>query len=274
MKSPDGLKRRLERLRAGCGESMISADPVRYPRSFTRPEDCEIAGFIAAALAYGRQAHIGRSVDRVLRLLGASPASSLMEMDLDSAGARLEGFSHRFNSGGDVVLLFAILRGLLSRFGSLNRAFLAGDDPGAEDVGPGLSAFCEIALATDVGRLTHGGRIPPRSGVRFFFPSPVDGSACKRLNMFLRWMVRRDGVDPGIWKGISPSRLIIPLDTHVARVSRELGLSLRKSPDWTMAVEVTRALRRLAPEDPVRYDFALFNWGMSRAAARGSRGAA
>lgn len=275
MESTARLKARLERLRSTYGPERAATDPVRFPRRFRRDDDREVVGFIASALAYGRQAHIGRSVEHLLEWLGPAPARALRRLDPRRAARDLRGFSHRFSTGRDVVRLFAILGGLIESHGTLNAAFLEGFHPSDEDVGPALAAFSRTALGRDVGPPGPGGRPPGRAGVRFFFSSPEGGSACKRLNMFLRWMVRGEGVDLGIWRGVPPSKLVIPLDTHVARVSRELGLSRRKSADWRMAREVTDALRRLDPEDPVRYDFALFNWGLHRSGGAGrTRGAA
>lgn len=264
MESPAGLRARLERLCSLYGPERAVTDPVQFPRRFRRDDDREAAAFISSALAYGRQAHIAASVGRLLEWLGPSPAGALRRLDPQHAARDLRGFVHRFSSGRDVACLFAILGGLLRRHGSLNEAFLEGYDDSHEDIGLALADFCRRALEVDVGPLAPAGRVPAGAGVRFFFSSPAAGSACKRLNMFLRWMVRRDDVDLGLWRGVSPSRLVIPLDTHVARVSRELGLSRRRSPDWRMAVEVTAALRRVDPTDPVRFDFALFNWGLHR----------
>ena len=119
------------------------------------------------------------------------------------------------------------------------------------------------ALALDCKPWYPGGRLPSAAGVRFFLPSPEDGSTCKRLNLFLRWMVRPDdGVDMGLWHGVSPSQLVIPLDTHVSRISISMGLTGRRTVDWKMAREVTARLRAIEPRDPVKYDFALCRLGM------------
>ncbi len=247
------------------------ADPVSFPRLCGRDDDREVAGFVAAALAYGRQAQILRSTEQVLAWLGPRPAREVLRLDLSRARRDLGSFSHRFNTGGDVALMLMILRRLLEKHGSLNAAFLEGYDESHQDIGLALTRFCRAALEHEPG-LPECAKPEGGAGVRFFFPSPEDGSACKRLNLFLRWMIRKDDVDLGLWSGIPTSKLVVPLDTHVARASRELGLSRRKSPDWTMALEVTARLRRLDPEDPVRYDFALFNWGLQRSAARGTAG--
>jgi uncharacterized protein (TIGR02757 family) len=152
---------------------------------------------------------------------------------------------------------------MLRESGSIERFFLAGDVAGAPDIGPALDAFSTRALATDV-RPAYG-RVPKRAGVCYFFPRPSAGSACKRLNLFLRWMVRTDVVDLGVWTGLSPSRLIVPLDTHVIRLGQCLRLTRYRSPGWKMAAEITASLRAIDPVDPVRYDFSLCHVGMMNA---------
>jgi len=268
MESLTALKARLDRLYATYGPAYTFEDPISFPRSFARDDDREVAGFIASALAYGRRAQIRRSVSSLLGYLGKNPARSLASLDPRKASRDLEGFRHRFNTGGDAAILLLILSRLRRDHGTLNEAFLKGYDPSHEDAGPGLTAFCSRALGTDIHPLSRSGRVPARAGARFFFPSPESGSACKRLNMFLRWMVRRDAVDLGVWKGLPPSKLLVPVDTHVARVSRSLGLTARRAADWRTAVEVTGRLREIDPEDPVRYDFALFTWGVETAGRR------
>jgi len=268
MESPAALKARLDRLYDTYGAAYAHEDPVRFPRRYARDDDREVAGFIASALAYGRRAHIGRSVETLLGYLGDRPARALRSLDPRRAARDLRGFSHRFNSGEDAAVLLLILGRLLREHGTLNAAFLRGYDPADTDTGPALSAFCRMALGTDIRPLSRSGRVPERAGVRFFFSSPESGSACKRLNMFLRWMVRRDAIDLGLWRGLPPSKLLVPVDTHVARVSRALGLTRRRSADWATAVEVTRRLKEIEPEDPVRYDFALYTWGLEAAGGR------
>jgi uncharacterized protein (TIGR02757 family) len=162
---------------------------------------------------------------------------------------------------------------MLREAGSIERFFVAGDDPSAPDVGPALDAFSTRALQTDVSA-AYGRGLPRRStaprggakaGVCYFFPRPSAGSACKRLNLFLRWMVRRDAIDLGTWTLVSPSRLIIPLDTHVIRLGHCLRLTRYSSPGWRMAAEITASLRALNAEDPIRYDFSLCHVGMMNA---------
>jgi len=167
---------------------------------------------------------------------------------------------HRWTRGNDFVALLWILRSMIETHGSLEHAFAAGLDPAADDVGGALESFSNAARAIDL-RPAYG-RAPRSPGVHYFFSLPSTGSACKRLNLFLRWMVRKDGVDPGGWSAIAPRQLIVPLDTHTIRIGRCLRLTRRTSPGWKMAMEITTALRALDPIDPVRYDFALCHLSM------------
>jgi uncharacterized protein (TIGR02757 family) len=131
-------------------------------------------------------------------------------------------------------------------------------------VGPALTSFVERALALDHAGLYGRGPLPPDAGVRFFFPSPADGSACKRLNLYLRWMVRRGGVDLGVWRTVDPAQLVVPLDAHIFTIARRVRLTRYRSAGWPMAVDITRRLRQLDPRDPVKYDFALHRMGLFR----------
>jgi uncharacterized protein (TIGR02757 family) len=171
------------------------------------------------------------------------------------------GQGHRWTREADLVALVWVLRQMLERSGSIERFFVEGDeDPSAPDLALALESFSHRAMSLDL-RAAYG-RVPRRPGVAFFFPRPSAGSACKRLNLFLRWMVRKDALDLGVWRGVSPSRLIVPLDTHVIRVGRCLGLTRYTSPGWRMAEDITRSLRQLDPADPVRYDYSLCHLGM------------
>ena len=174
---------------------------------------------------------------------------------------------HRWIRGVDVAALLWILRQMLERSGSIEKYFVEGLEPGVEDVGAALDSFSRRAMALDIG--SAYGRVPARPGVAYFFPRPSAGSACKRLNLYLRWMVRRDAVDFGVWTAVSPAQLIVPLDTHVIRLGRCLRLTRYTSPGWRMAADITRALRQLDPDDPVRFDFSLCHVGMMGACGFG-----
>lgn len=255
------LKAALDGLYAACGQAGAVADPIERVRPYGSPADREVAGFVAASLAYGRVVAILTSVDRVLGAMGPSPAAFVRAFDPRRDGGPFRRFVHRWTRGPDLAALFIVLRHMLESAGSIEGFFLQGDDPAAPDIGPGLESFCARARAVDVRPAYR--RPAGRPGVHAFFPLPSAGSACKRLNLYLRWMVRRDAIDLGAWTRVSPSRLIIPLDVHVVRVGQCLGLTRYRAPGWKMAASITSALREIDPADPVRYDFALCHLGMS-----------
>jgi len=207
---------------------------------------------IASSLAYGRVAQILGSVSAVLGRMGPSPYEFLLSTPPDSLWLFFSSFKHRYTTSHELVEFLIATRGVLSRYGSLRECFGAGLKDGDETVLPALERF------VDELRAAHKGGDVFNS----LLPSPRLGSACKRLNLFLRWMVREDDVDPGGWHDVSPSRLVIPVDTHIHRMGLALRLTDRKSPDIRCALEITEALRGLAPEDPVRYDFALTRLGI------------
>jgi uncharacterized protein (TIGR02757 family) len=166
-----------------------------------------------------------------------------------------------------VAALVWIMKQMIDRAGSIEQFFVDGDDPHASDVGAAIDSFSARALAIDLAPVY--GRVPrvsrSRPGVCYFFPSAAAGSGCKRMNLFLRWMIRKDALDLGVWTKVSPARLIVPLDTHVIRVGRCLRLTDYTSPGWRMARDITASLRRLDPADPVKYDFAICHLGMMNA---------
>jgi uncharacterized protein (TIGR02757 family) len=250
----------LDRLYHEFNQADAIADPVNLVRRYRSPEDREIAGFCAAALAFGRVASVNRSIESLYSLIGAEPARFVRAFDPAREAGRFAPFVHRWTRGSDLVALLWVLRQMLERSGSIESFFLEGDAPSAPDVGPALDAFGRRALAFDVRAIY--GRRRPRPGLAYFFPRPSSGSACKRLNLFLRWMARRDGVDLGAWTRLSPSRLVVPLDTHVIRLGRCLRLTRYSSPGWKMAAEITATLRALDPLDPVRFDFSICHVGM------------
>ncbi|HET9482136.1 MAG TPA: TIGR02757 family protein [Candidatus Polarisedimenticolia bacterium] len=263
------LKVRLDSLYRKFGGSYLESDPICFPRGFRDPADRETIGFLTTALAYGRVDQIKASVRRLAAILGASPAAFIRRFDARRDRRALRGFAHRFNDARDAGLLLHFMRQMLEQDGSIEAFFLRGFSGEHEDIGAALESFSSRALALDCSPYYPSGRLPARAGVRFFFASPRDGSSCKRLNLFLRWMVRRDdGVDLGVWRGVPASRLVIPLDTHVSRIASYIGLTRRRSVGWKMALEVTGALRRLDPFDPVKYDFALCRLGILDACPR------
>jgi uncharacterized protein (TIGR02757 family) len=257
------LKPVLDRLYESFNYPESATDPIQIVRRFPRPDDREIVGFVASSLAFGRVASVLQSIERVLAIVGDRPAAFVRGFEPKRDGHRLADVVHRWIRGPDLVALLWILRQMLDRRGSLEDFFLEGYDPSADDVATALDSFSSRALALDI-KAAYG-RIPARPGVRYFFPRPSAGSACKRLNLFLRWMVRQDALDLGVWTRVRPAQLIVPLDTHVIRVGRCLRLADYASPGWAMARDITASLRRLDAEDPVKYDFALCHLGMMNA---------
>lgn len=250
----------LDRLYTDFDRPDSALDPIQIVQRYSRIEDREVVGFVASALAFGRVASVIASVEAVCRVLGPAPANFVRAFEPREHGAPLQPLVHRWTRGPDFIALVWILRRMLETSGSIERFVVADLAPAAEDVGPALESLSERALAFD---LRHAyGRVPKRPGVSFFFARPSTGSACKRLNLFLRWMVRKDAVDPGGWTRLHPRQLIVPLDTHTIRIGQCLRLTRRTSPGWKMAVDITAALRRLDPDDPVRYDFSLCHLSM------------
>ncbi|HET9195739.1 MAG TPA: TIGR02757 family protein [Vicinamibacterales bacterium] len=247
-----------------------AADPIHIVRRYSEPDDREIVGFCASALAFGRVASVLQSIERLLDAMGPRPAAFVRNFDAGRHRGPLEPLVHRWIRGRDLVALLLILQRMLRQSGSVEAFFLVGDDAAQPDVGTALNSFSERALGTDL-RPAYGARPPKRPGVCYFFPRPSAGSACKRLNLFLRWMVRKDEIDLGVWTGVSPARLVVPLDTHVIRLGRCLRLTRYASPGWKMAADITAALRALDPADPVRYDFSLCHVGMMNACGYGRR---
>jgi uncharacterized protein (TIGR02757 family) len=257
------LKSTLERLYHGFNDPHSATDPIQAVRRFGASEDREVVGFLAAALAFGRVLSVLQSIDRLLAVMGGRPAAYVRAFAPEREGRALETFVHRWTRGADIVALLWMMRQMLEADGSLEGFFARGHDDSGEDVGPSLDSFSARALALDIRRAY--GRMPRRPGVCYFFPRPSHGSGCKRLNLFLRWMVRSDALDLGVWSRVRPAMLVVPLDTHVIRVGQCLGLTRYRSPGWPMAREITAALRTLDPEDPVKYDFSLCHLGMMNA---------
>ncbi len=226
-------------------------DPVEFLYQYEDAGDREVAGLVAACLAYGNVTSILNSVGRVLDALGPSPARTLREIGRSDLMARLAGFRHRWTSAGEVVSFLWGVRGVLLEKGSLYGCFTEGLATDDATVLPALSHLVEA-----VG--SRSGTPHPAS----LLPVPSRGGACKRLHLFLRWMIRRDNVDPGDWAGVGARRLVVPVDTHMHRIGLALNLTGRRQASQRAALEMTAAFRRLNPEDPVRYDFALTRLGI------------
>ncbi len=257
------LKDRLENLYLRFRGDYIHTDPIALVHEYQAAQDREVVGLIASSLAYGNVKQIQLSLRRVLDVLGNEPCRTLRAISPDELSRVLSGFRHRFNSGRDVACLLYFIQQIFDEYGSIGGFFKRGYREDEDNLGPAMERFVENLFSLDCSPFYGDGLLPEDAGVRFLLPSPRKGSACKRFNLYLRWMVREDdGVDFGIWKEIPPSKLVIPLDTHLARISRYLGLTGLRTAGWRMALEVTESLHELDPNDPVKYDFALCRLGI------------
>ena len=228
----------------------VPPDPLQFLYLYEDPCDREIVALVASSLAYGRVSQILRSVSTVLDVLGSQPARAVQTMKHKELAGRLEGFRHRFATGDQVAALLAGCGRLLRQYGTLERLFASAAATGDDTVLPALSVFVRQLRAEAPGPIGH------------LLCDPADGSACKRLNLMLRWLVRRDRVDFGQWKCIRPSQLVVPLDTHMHRIGLASGAIRRRQADGRAAIEMTRAFAAIRPRDPVRYDFCLTRAGI------------
>lgn len=250
----------LDALGAHFDHRWLDSDPLRWPRTFADPDDREVVAVIAALLAYGRVASIHRAIADVLARLGPRPAEALAPARRARLDAALDGFRHRFTAGPDVAWLLRGVAAARDTAGSLG-AFVAAHATGPEPLRAGLASWRRLADGTDP--TTDPVR---RRARRFLLADPEGGAACKRSLLLARWCVRPDdGLDLGLWTHgpLRPRDLLLPLDTHVHRTVRDLGLTRRAVADWRCAAEVTARLAAFDPDDPVRYDFALARPGIA-----------
>ena len=227
----------------------VDPDPLVPLYRYSDPRDQELVGLITASLAFGNVKQILKSIEIVLRAF-PDPARCVPQLTLEALNLRLARFRHRYVTGVEMASLLAGAGKLLREHGSLGAAFAALDDSEAPTILPGLTRF--VHALRDNGTLEKN----------YLLPDPALGSACKRWFMYLRWMVRSDAVDLGLWPELRAHRLIIPVDTHMHRVALGLGLTRRNSADLKTALEITQAFKVVCPEDPVRYDFCLTRLGI------------
>jgi uncharacterized protein (TIGR02757 family) len=265
------LRSRLDGLYSAFNLEHAVSDPIWIVRRYRHPADREVVAFIAAALAFGRVQSVLNSVEGVLKAMGEHPAAFVRRFEPEQHGERFDHLGHRWTKGTDIAALLWLLRQMTELGGSIEGFFAEGLAGGAPTVEAALESFSTRALALDIRRVY--GRRPRKPGVAYFFSRPSSGGACKRLNLFLRWMVRIDRVDLGLWSRVRPAQLVIPLDTHVIRVGRCLQLTRYVSPGWKMAADITESLRELDPRDPVKYDFSLCHLGMMNACGFGTKAA-
>ncbi|NBC07407.1 MAG: TIGR02757 family protein [Bacteroidetes bacterium] len=251
---PKDLKARLEQLVERYNQPrFIEHDPISIPHQFSRPQDVEIMGFWSAMLAWGQRKTIINKSQELIQLMDGAPHDFILQHE-EKDRERFLNFKHRTFQPTDTLYFLEFFQRYYRQHHSLETAFARHLSEEDEDVGQALIGFHQDFFDTPLA--------PQRT--RKHVATPARRSTCKRLNMFLRWMVRRDnkGVDFGIWANIHPRQLLMPLDVHVERVARRLGLLKRKQVDWQAVLELTEQMRRFDPEDPVKYDFALFGMGV------------
>ena len=252
------LKKILEGLYSRYNHrNLIKPDPLQFVYQYNSPSDKEIVAFLSAALAYGRVEQIEKSLNDLFTRMGKSPFAFVKNFN-KIGREKLNGFKHRFTTGQDIADLLVLLKQVLNRYSSIQKFFVEGYNPNAQNIIPALTRFCDSLYA--MYSKEHNGQIS--SGLKFLLAGPAGGSACKRLNLFLRWMVRKDDVDPGLWKSIDKAKLIVPVDVHIGRLSRILGFHNHKTISLASAVRITQSFAEIEPADPVKFDFALTRIGI------------
>ena len=233
-------------------------DPLCVVRQCRTTRELEITGLLASCLSYGRVARIIASIRFVRERADEDIVAFTLETSYRHKREALRDFTHRFNRGDDIALLLECVKSVYGEHGSLEGIISRRQALQSAPFADILNDFSNELIAQS-GKLEQ----PVPRSYRYLLPSPRDGSACKRMCMYFRWMVRGDdGVDCGVWKCLAPAQLIMPVDTHIHRIARKLGLTRRTSADWKTAEEITAALRKVCPHDPVKFDFSLCRWGM------------
>ncbi|MBM3808134.1 MAG: TIGR02757 family protein [Acidimicrobiia bacterium] len=263
------LRSGLDTLYDAFNANRSVADPVWIVRRFDRPDDQEVIGFMASALAFGRVQSVLNAIDGMLAVIGPSPAGFVRDFTPARDRDRFKHLVHRWTNGADFAALVWVLHQMIRQSGSIENFFAEGLGDTDVDVSQALQSFSTRALALDVSAIY--GRKRPKPGVAYFFSRPSSGGACKRLNLYLRWMVRDDKVDLGVWTKVKPAQLIVPLDTHIIRVGKCLRLTSLKSPGWRMAADITRSLRALDGHDPIKFDFSICHLGMMNGCGFGKK---
>jgi len=248
---PVRLRQKLERVYEIYNRrSLVNPDPLLFLYDYQDVRDREVAGLVAACLAYGRVEMIMQAAGKVLTFLGPAPRDRVADMEEKEICRGLSGFTYRFATQAHITALILGMQQVIRKFGSLEACFMAGTVPGDATVLPGLQFLVQ--------------NLDPEGACGHLLADPAKSSACKRSHLFLRWMVRKDRVDPGGWDHIQSDKLLIPLDRHMYTAGQMLGFTRRKTPDRTACLEITEGFRKIAPHDPVKYDFCLTRFGIQR----------
>jgi uncharacterized protein (TIGR02757 family) len=254
------LSQKLEFHYKAFDRTKISPDPLQFLHIYKDEKDIEVFGFLASVFAYGNVKQINNTLERIRTIVKNKPYNYVVEFAPKNY-KDFNGLKHRFYNGEDILNLFLVLKSVLRLHGSLKNLFLGYYNSREPNLKNAISHFSE-RLISEVKKQTKS--INVCRGIQFMFPKPEKGSACKRMNLFLRWMVRKDELDFGLWGEIPANKLIIPVDTHIAKICLKLKLTSRKNVSWKMAEEITENLKKYDPFDPVKYDFALCHIGMRK----------
>jgi uncharacterized protein (TIGR02757 family) len=263
MKGLEQLQRIFEsRQRKNSLRDFHLSDPILFPKKFTNKNDIETAAFISAMFAVGPRYAIFKSLGKIFSALGDSPYREVGDLDESTLMRSMDGhvqFAYRNITGLDFVQILSATKSIINRYDSIENALRSRLDGTGEVVSHILVGLLEEMKSVSISSLL-GGQLTPRA--RALLASPREGSACKRMNMFLRWMTRKDEIDFGFYQWLGKENLVIPLDVNVSRAARKLGLTRRKTDNWKTAVEITDKLRLLDPFDPVKYDVPMFLYGI------------
>ena len=255
------LKQKLDYHYKAFDKSQISPDPLQFLHLFSNEEDIEVMGFIASVFSYGNVKQIINTLDKILIISNSKPYDFIMNFYKVQNKIKLKGMKHRFYTDDDIQIFFSSMYNVYKQKESLRNLFVENFNREELNIKNGLSSFSK-SFINEIKGITKSKRVSP--GVRFMFPLPELGSACKRMNLFLRWMVRKDELDFGLWNEISSDKLVIPVDTHISRICKKLKLTTYKNVSWKMAEQITENLKKYDPVDPVKYDFAICHIGMRK----------
>lgn len=248
------LKELLDNLYLSYKHKFSSKDPVWILHRLSDEKDIELIGLITSAYAYGSVEQINRFTNTLLQRIGSKPYEFTINFEKRKDKKFLKGLNYRFNTEKDLVNLFYSINKILLKHSSLKNLFLSNYSRECDNIIEALTGFSNALNLNG-----KGGKY-----FNYLVPNPLNGSTCKRMNLFLRWMVRKDEIDLGIWNEVETSKLIMPVDTHIARISKKLRLVKRKSIDLKFAVELTESLKKFDSADPVKYDFALCHIGIDK----------
>ncbi len=262
----DYLKSKLDDLYNGYDfKERLSFDPIFFLHQYEEVENIEVVGFVASSFAYGKVKLFLPVIGEILKRMGSNPYDFVINFNIKKEAKLFSTARYRFNDTNDILAFLFFLQKILRKYSRLENLFKKNYSNGDPNIKQALLGFIQaFREQIDLGfaQIQSFYKSEKRKGFLFFYPSLEKGSPCKRLNLFLRWMIRDRDIDLGIWKGIPKNKLIIPLDTHIARISRCLNFTNRRSLDWKTAEEITESLKLFDSEDPLKYDFVLCHYGM------------